>query len=75
VKQARLRIFAGDTKSPGKIVRVFEPHMEIVRKGKASKPTDFGKLVEIQEAENQIETTLKCSPKIPNQSIKLGTPT
>jgi IS5 family transposase len=42
VKQTRMRIFAGDTKSPGKIVSVFEPHTEIIRKGKASKPDEFG---------------------------------
>jgi transposase, IS5 family len=35
-------------------VSMFEPHTEIIRKGKASKPTEFGKLVKIQEAENQI---------------------
>jgi hypothetical protein len=29
---------------------------EIIRTGKASKPTEFGKLVQIQEAENQIIT-------------------
>jgi transposase, IS5 family len=48
VKQTRIRIFAGDTKSPGKIVSVFEAHTEIIRKGKASKPNEFGKLVKIQ---------------------------
>jgi IS5 family transposase len=31
-----------------------ESHTEIIRKGKASKPTEFGKLVKIQESENQI---------------------
>jgi len=34
----------------------FEPHTEIIRKGKAGKPNEFGKLVQIQEAENQIIT-------------------
>jgi transposase, IS5 family len=48
VKQTKIRIFAGDTKSPGKIVSVFEPRREIIRKGKASKPNEFGKLVKIQ---------------------------
>jgi hypothetical protein len=33
-----------------------EPHTEIIRKGKASKPNEFGKLVKVQEAENQIVT-------------------
>ena len=42
------------TKSQEKIVSVFEPHTEIIRKGKASKPTEFGKLVKIQKSENQI---------------------
>ena len=56
VKQTRNRILAGITKSGDKIVSVFEPHTEIIRKGKASKPTEFGKLVKIQEAENQIVT-------------------
>jgi transposase, IS5 family len=54
VKQTRLRIFTGVTKSQEKIVSVFESHPEIIRKGKASKPTEFGKLVKIQESENQI---------------------
>jgi IS5 family transposase len=54
MKQTKLRIFAGVTKSQEKIASMFEPHTEIIRKGKASKPTEFGKLVKIQEAENQI---------------------
>ena len=68
VKQARVRIFAGDTKSPGKIVSVFEPHTEIIRKGKASKPTEFGKLVKIQEAENQIVTHFEVFAERPADS-------
>lgn len=35
---------------------LFEPQTEIIRKGKASKPNEFGKLVQVQEAENQIIT-------------------
>ncbi len=54
VQQTRARMFQGITHFPGKIVSVFEPHTEIIRKGEASKPTEFGKLVEVQEAENQI---------------------
>jgi transposase, IS5 family len=56
IKQTRTRIFTGNTKSPDKLVSVFEPHTEIIRKGKASKPTEFGKMVKLQEAENQIVT-------------------
>jgi IS5 family transposase len=56
VKQAKARVFDGITQLPGKVVSLFEPHSEIIRKGKASKPTEFGKLVQVQEAENQIVT-------------------
>jgi IS5 family transposase len=56
VKQAKVRIFDGVTQFPDKIVSLFEPHTEIIRKGKASKPTEFGKLVQVQETENQIIT-------------------
>jgi IS5 family transposase len=56
VKQTKARIFDGVTQLPGKIVSLFEPHSEIIRKGKASKPTEFGKLVQLAEAENQIVT-------------------
>jgi transposase, IS5 family len=56
MKQTRSRIFRSDTRSEGKIVSVFEPSTEIIRKGKTSKPTEFGKMVKLQEAENQIVT-------------------
>jgi IS5 family transposase len=56
IRQAKVRVFEGITQLPTKIVSLFEPHTEIIRKGKASKPTEFGKLVQVQEAENQIIT-------------------
>jgi IS5 family transposase len=56
VKQTKVRIFDGLTQLPSKIVSLFEPHTEIIRKGKASKPTEFGKMVQLLEAENQIIT-------------------
>ncbi len=33
---------------------MFEPSTEITRKGKAGKPNEFGKMVKLQEAENQM---------------------
>jgi transposase, IS5 family len=56
VRQTKARVFGGMTQLPGKLVSLFEPHTEIIRKGKAGKPTEFGKLVQVQEAENQIIT-------------------
>src|SRR5882672_9223117 len=44
MKQTRARIFRGDTHAEGKILSVFEPSTEIIRKGKAGKPNEFGKM-------------------------------
>lgn len=54
MRQARARVFGGDTRVPGKILSLFEPTTEVIRKGKASKPNEFGKMIKIQEAEGQI---------------------
>jgi len=54
--QTRARVLRGDTHYPHKVVSVFEPHTEILRKGKLAKPTEFGRLVKIQEAEAQFIT-------------------
>ena len=54
MKQTRARIFRGETRFEGKLVSLFEPSTEVIRKGKAGKPTEFGKMVKLQEAENQI---------------------
>ena len=54
MRQTGARIFHGDSRSEGKIVSLFEPSTEVIRKGKAGKPNEFGKLVKLQEAENQI---------------------
>jgi transposase-like protein DUF772 len=56
VDQTRARILGGDTHVPAKVLSVFEPHTETIRKGKISKPNEFGKLVTIQESEHQIIT-------------------
>ena len=56
VAQTRARILDGDTHVPDKVLSVFEPHTETIRKGKIAKPNEFGKLVTIQESEHQIIT-------------------
>jgi IS5 family transposase len=47
VRQTRARVLQGITKFLNKIVSLFEPHTEIIRKGKAAKPNEFGKLVQV----------------------------
>jgi IS5 family transposase len=54
--QTKARVIGGDTHVPDKVLSLFEPHTEAIRKGKLVKPTEFGKLVTIQEAEHQIVT-------------------
>jgi IS5 family transposase len=56
VAQTRARVLRGDTHFPSKVVSLFESHTEIIRKGKLAKPTEFGRLVKIQEAEAQFIT-------------------
>jgi IS5 family transposase len=68
IRQAKQRIFGGDTHVAEKLVSIFEPNTEIIRKGKASKPTEFGKMVKIQEAENQIITDYTVYEKRPSDS-------
>jgi hypothetical protein len=54
LEQTSARVLGGDTHVADKVLSVFEPHTEAIRKGKHVKPTEFGKLVTIQEAEHQI---------------------
>ena len=68
MRQAKQRIFGGDTHVAEKLVSIFEPTTEIIRKGKASKPTEFGKMVKIQESENQIITDYAVYEKRPSDS-------
>jgi IS5 family transposase len=68
LQQTRERIDRGNNHAPGKIVSLFEPHTEIIRKGKAGKPTEFGKMVKIQEAEQQIVTHYEVYDARPSDS-------
>src|SRR3954454_24631646 len=74
IRQTRQRIFEGNTRAEGKLVSVFEPQTEVIRKGKAGKPTEFGKLVKIQEAENQIITHYEVFEERPSDSALLTPP-
>jgi IS5 family transposase len=73
LEQARQRLFGGDTHVPDKVLSVFEPHTEAIRKGKLVKPTEFGKLITIQEAEGQIVTAYDVHPTRP-ADVTLWTP-
>ena len=70
LEQTRARVLKGDTHYPGKVLSVFEPHTEAIRKGKKLKPTEFGKLVKIQEAEAQFITDYEvCAERVPDGKL------
>lgn len=54
IAQAQVRIFEGQTHHPEKILSLFEEHTVVIRKGKAHKPNEFGRLVRIDEVENGV---------------------
>ena len=68
LRQTRERIDNGNTHAAGKIVSLFEPDTEVIRKGKAGKPTEFGKMVKIQEVEQQIVTHYEVYDQRPSDS-------
>ena len=69
--QTRERVLHGNTHADGKLLSVFEPETEVIRKGKASKPNEFGKLVKIQEAEIQLITSYQVLDQRPADSTLL----
>jgi len=56
IAQTHERVFLGNTHVAGKVLSLFEPHTQAIRKGKAHKPTEFGRLVRLDEVENGIVT-------------------
>src|SRR5712691_580123 len=54
IAQTQARILKGQTHYPDKILSLFEEHSAVIRKGKAHKPNEFGRLVRIDEVENGI---------------------
>jgi transposase, IS5 family len=69
--QTRERIIKGNARVAGKLVSIFEAHTEVIRKGKAAKPTEFGKMVKIQEAEQQIVTHYEVYDERPSDAALL----
>jgi IS5 family transposase len=68
--QTRARVLKGDPHHPDKVLSLFEPHTEVIRKGKAAKPTEFGKVVKLQEADGQIITDyVVCATRRPDDEL------
>lgn len=54
INQTKQRVFDGNRHAVGKILSLFEPLTAVIRKGKAHKPTEFGRLGRFDEIENGI---------------------
>ena len=54
IAQTQERVWGGNTHVSDKVLSLFEPHTQVIRKGKAHKPNEFGRLVRIDEVENGI---------------------
>lgn len=54
IRQTRARICRGITDWPEKLLSVFVPRTWVIRKGKAHKPNEFGRLIDIVEVENGV---------------------
>ena len=52
--QTKQRVWGGNCHVEGKVLSLFEAHTEVIRKGKAHKPNEFGRLVRLDEVENGI---------------------
>jgi IS5 family transposase len=68
MRQTRARVFGGDTRVEDKLLSMFETSTEVIRKGRANKPNEFGKLVKLQEAEQQIITAYAVYDTRPSDS-------
>ncbi len=54
IAQTQERVWGGNCHVEGKVLSLFEPHTQVIRKGKAHKPNEFGRLVRMDEVENGI---------------------
>jgi transposase, IS5 family len=71
-RQTRARVFGGNTHVEGKLASMFEHTTEIIRRGKAKQPTEFGKMIKVQEAEGQIIVDYEVFDKRPADSDLLA---
>src|SRR5258707_14400985 len=55
ITQTKQVLWGGNCHVEGKGLSLFEPQTEVIRKGKAHKPNEFGRLVRIARVENGIE--------------------
>jgi IS5 family transposase len=73
IEQTGARVFNGDRHFAGKLVSLFEEHAQVIRKGKVHKPTEFGRLVRIDQVENGIVSNVAVAAGNPGDSTQWET--
>ena len=68
IAQTEARVFGGDHHFEGKILSLFEEHTAAIRKGKAHKPTEFGRLVRVDEVEGGVVSHYEVQDGNPSDS-------
>jgi len=64
--QARRRVLDGEkVANDEKVLSIFEPHTEILIRGKAGKPIEFGHMIAIQQVENKFITDYEVFDRKP----------
>jgi transposase, IS5 family len=61
IRQTKERVVLGQ-EAAEKVLSLFEPHTQVIRKGKAHKPNEFGRLVRLDEVENGIVSGYEVVP-------------
>ena len=72
IRQTTRRVIHGETvPAAEKLVSVFDPHTAIIRKGKAGRPTEFGRVIWLAEAEGNIITQMRVLAGNPDDAAEL----
>lgn len=73
VDQARRRVLEGETVPNGeKLFSIFEPHTELLIRGKADKPIEFGHMLELHQVERGLITYYAVHAQRPVEPALLG---
>jgi IS5 family transposase len=72
VGQTRRRVLQGESVSNDeKLFSIFEPHTELLKRGKAGKPIEFGHMIQIQQVEEKFITGYDVFEKKPAEPALL----
>jgi IS5 family transposase len=74
VSQTRRRVLEGESvPNDEKLFSVFEPHTELLKRGKAGKPIEFGHMIQIQQVKEKFITDYGVFAKKPAEPALLET--